>query len=59
MAILKASSPSCGNETIYDGTHSGVKKQGEGVCTALLRENAIKVFSERELDEAKKYWETL
>ena len=56
MAIFKASSPSCGNKTIYDGTHSGSKKSGEGVCAALLREKGIKVFNEKELDDAENFW---
>lgn len=42
-AILKANSPSCGCGSIYDGTFSGGKRQGDGVTAALLRENGIQV----------------
>ncbi|ATD31018.1 DUF523 domain-containing protein [Macrococcoides bohemicum] len=46
--ILKANSPSCGNKQIYDGTFSGIKKQGAGVTSALLERNGIKVMSEQD-----------
>ena len=59
MGILKFGSPSCGNKMIYDGTHCGVKKAGEGVTAALLREHGIVVFNEDELDEAQVFWERL
>ena len=59
MAILKAGSPSCGNKEIYDGTHSGVKKEGEGVAAARLRQQGIAIFNEDELDDAQAYWEAL
>ena len=48
-AILKEGSPSCGSNYIYDGTFSGKKIDGVGVTTALLRNNGIKVMSEKEL----------
>lgn len=48
-AILKEGSPSCGANFIYDGTFSGTKKRGAGVTVALLRNNGIKVISEKEL----------
>lgn len=48
-AILKEGSPSCGANFIYDGTFSGVKVSGEGITTKLLRQNGIKVISEKEL----------
>ena len=44
-AILKANSPSCGFGTIYDGTFSGTRKEGNGVAAALLSQNGIKVRS--------------
>ena len=59
MAILKAGSPSCGNKQIYDGTHGGIKKEGEGVCAALLRAQGIAVFNEYELEQAQIFWENL
>lgn len=51
FALLKESSPSCGSTTIYDGDFSNQKIQGEGVTTALLRKNGIRVFSEKNITE--------
>lgn len=50
LALLKESSPSCGSNTIYDGTFSQQKIIGEGVTTKLLREHGIKVFSEASIE---------
>ena len=46
FALLKESSPSCGRNTIYDGSHQGIKVAGMGLTAALLEQNGIKVFSE-------------
>lgn len=52
VAILKESSPSCGVNTIYDGSFTGIKIKGSGITTRLLKENGIRVFSEKDdLDE--------
>lgn len=48
-AILKQRSPSCGSVHIYDGTHSGKLKAGEGVTAALLRRHGVTVWSESDL----------
>ncbi|KPJ57182.1 purine nucleoside phosphorylase [Parcubacteria bacterium DG_74_2] len=48
-AILKQRSPSCGSGKIYDGTFSGKIIKGDGVTTALLKKNKIKVISEEDL----------
>ena len=48
-AILKQESPSCGSGKIFDGTFSGKIIKGEGVTTALLKKNKIKVLSEEDL----------
>ncbi|MNF07884.1 hypothetical protein D3C80_2081630 [compost metagenome] len=53
IAVLKAGSPSCGNQLTYDGTFSGTKVAGEGVTTALLRREGVLVFSELELEAAE------
>lgn len=42
-AILKARSPSCGVGVIYDGTFSGMLREGNGLCAQLLMENGIEV----------------
>lgn len=49
-AMLKAKSPSCGNNKIYDGSFTGVLIDGEGVTAKLLKENGIRVFNEKEID---------
>ena len=48
-AILKQRSPSCGSGQIYDGTFSETLIKGDGVTTALLKSNGIKVVSEEDL----------
>lgn len=48
-AILKQKSPSCGCGQIYDGTFSGTVINGDGVTTALLKRNGIKVISEEDV----------
>ncbi|HHT0593205.1 TPA: DUF523 domain-containing protein [Legionella anisa] len=52
VAILKARSPSCGSNMIYDGTFTRSLMQGEGVTAALLMEHGIQVFDELHIDEA-------
>ena len=46
--VLKARSPSCGSGLIYDGTFSGTLKKGDGVATALLKKNGVRVISEED-----------
>lgn len=48
-AILKQKSPSCGCGKIYDGTFSHTVIDGDGVTTALLKRNGIKVISDEDL----------
>jgi len=45
VAIMKAKSPSCGKELIYDGTFSGSLTEGQGVTVELLEKNNIKVIA--------------
>jgi uncharacterized protein YbbK (DUF523 family) len=52
VAILKARSPSCGSEKIYDGTFSSSLIQGMGVTAALLSEHGVSIFDEYHIDEA-------
>lgn len=47
-AILKAHSPSCGSDLIYDGSFTGTKIQGQGVTAALLQQHGIMVMTEHE-----------
>jgi len=48
-AILKQKSPSCGCGQTYDGTFSNKFIKVNGVTTALLKRNNIKVISEEDL----------
>ena len=50
IAILKSRSPSCGSGLIYDGTFTGNKVPGNGVCAELLKKNGIRVYTEEEID---------
>ncbi len=59
VAILKSKSPSCGSSFIYDGTFSSIQKVGQGVTTALLERNGIKVFSDLEIEKAAEFLNNL
>ncbi|MGQ9640951.1 MAG: DUF523 domain-containing protein [Candidatus Bathycorpusculaceae bacterium] len=48
-AILKQGSPSCGCGKIYDGSFSKKEIAEDGVTTALLKKNSIKIITEEEL----------
>ncbi|MCG7386465.1 DUF523 domain-containing protein [Paenibacillus sp. ACRRY] len=49
--VLKEFSPSCGTHAIYDGNFANHKVQGEGVTSALLRQEGYEVISENEFME--------
>lgn len=55
IAILKANSPSCGNEYVYDGTFSSSLVEGSGVFASMLKEMGMKVFNEKQIEEIKEY----
>lgn len=59
LAVLKEGSPSCGALTIYDGTFQGRRTLGQGVTTALLELNGIRVFTEDHVAEAAAYLRSL
>lgn len=48
-ALLKQRSPSCGCGKMYDGSFSKKIIVGDGVTTALLKQNNIKVVTEEDL----------
>lgn len=50
-ALLKESSPSCGSNTVYDGTFSGTKIKGMGVTASLLTKHGVKIYSENNIEE--------
>lgn len=52
-ALLKANSPSCGNQQIYNGEFQGKLVQGMGLTAELLTSKGIEVFSELQLDLLK------
>jgi len=54
-ALLKARSPSCGNEEIYDGSFKGCTQKGAGVTAAMLAAAGIRVFNETQLDDLIAY----
>ena len=47
-AVMAATSPSCGSQQTYDGTHSGTLRTGRGVTAELLVQNGIRVYSQRD-----------
>ena len=49
-AILKARSPSCGKEWVYDGGFTGMLTDGNGVTAELLLSQGIPVWTEEEMD---------
>lgn len=50
VAILKARSPSCGPNGIYDGTFTHTLVSGSGVFATLLKKDYIKVFTEENIE---------
>ncbi len=56
MAILKARSPSCGKDIIYDGTFTSTRVNDSGMTCKLLQRSGIAVFSEEELEDAQHFW---
>ena len=59
MAILKARSPSCGNQQTYDGHFRGALVAGEGVTACYLQQAGIEVFNETELEQAQLWLDAL
>ncbi len=59
VAILKAKSPSCGSNYVYDGTFSRNLIDGHGVAAELLSQHGIKIFDEHQIDEALDLAESL
>ena len=47
-AILKAKSPSCGVNKIYDGNFNGTLIDGDGVFVRMLKEYNVKIMSEND-----------
>ena len=49
LALLQSRSPSCGVKQIYDGTFTGTRIPGQGVCAALLMENGFAVLDREDV----------
>lgn len=49
IAVLKERSPSCGCGRVYDGSFSSLLTNGDGITSALLKQNGITVFGESEI----------
>ncbi|MBR5109532.1 MAG: DUF523 domain-containing protein [Clostridia bacterium] len=49
-AILKARSPSCGSEQVYDGSFSGRLVSGDGMTARKLKAMGVPVTTEESLD---------
>jgi len=49
-AVLKARSPSCGCQEIYDGSFTRTRVPGEGVTARALREAGVAVWSEDDVE---------
>ena len=50
-ALLKERSPSCGYNTVYDGSFSHTLVPGNGITAGILIKNGIKVFGETEINQ--------
>jgi len=51
IALLKANSPSCSSEYIYDGTFTSSKIKEDGVTVSLLRQYNIKIYDETQIKD--------
>ena len=49
--ILKTKSPTCGYKKIYDGTFTGKMINGNGVLSAALEKESIKICTEDNFEE--------
>ena len=48
-AILKSRSPTCGVKQVYDGTFSGVLRDGAGILAQALMDAGIRVMDSEEI----------
>ncbi len=59
LAVLKDGSPSCATTYIHDGTFRGQRCPGQGVTAAILARAGIRLFNERQVEEAAAYLASL
>ena len=50
-ALMKARSPSCGNDQIYNGNFDGTLMPGSGAAAAELIRSGIPVFNENQIEQ--------
>lgn len=55
IALLKAKSPSCGKDFIYDGNFNKNLIKGDGITCQILKKNDIIIFTEKEIEEFYSY----
>lgn len=55
IALLKAKSPSCGKDYIYDGNFDKNLINGDGITCQVLKKNGIIIFSEEEIEDFYSY----
>ncbi|MDU3687924.1 MAG: DUF523 domain-containing protein [Anaerococcus hydrogenalis] len=55
IALLKAKSPSCGKDYIYDGNFNKNLINGDGITCQVLKKNGIIIFSEKEIEDFYSY----
>ena len=55
IALLKAKSPSCGKDLIYDGNFNKNLIKGDGITCQILKKNDIIIFTEKEIEEFYSY----
>lgn len=53
MAILKARSPSCGANGVYDGTFTKHLVPGDGLCASTLRQAGFQIFTDEDVAGGK------
>lgn len=56
VVLLKANSPSCGKNKIYDGTFQHQLIKGNGITAKVLEENGITVYNE---DHIETFYESI
>ena len=59
MVIMKSKSPSCGKDFIYDGSFTKTLVKRDGIAAKMLKKYNIKIFTEKEIDEAYLFWKEL
>ena len=57
LVILKARSPACGKDQIYDGSFTGKLVERDGVLAELVRSSGIPFYSDEETDAIRTFIE--